>query len=44
MAEIHFARGQREQALEWSRRAVNYAPEDPQLRRQMERFRSETFP
>ena len=44
MAEIYFARGNREKALEWSRIAVRFAPEDTQLRRQMERFRSEPFP
>jgi tetratricopeptide (TPR) repeat protein len=44
MAEIHFARGNREKALEWSRRAVNFSPDDPQLRRQQERFRSDPFP
>jgi tetratricopeptide (TPR) repeat protein len=44
MAEIHFARGNREKALEWSSIAVNLAPEDNQLRRQQERFRSEPFP
>lgn len=44
MAEIHFARGQREQALEWSRRAINFAPDDSQLRRQQERFRSAPLP
>jgi tetratricopeptide (TPR) repeat protein len=44
MAEIHFARGRRDKALEWSRLAVNYTPEDVLLRRQHERFRSEPFP
>jgi tetratricopeptide (TPR) repeat protein len=44
MAEIQFARGQREKALEWSRLAVNFTPEDVLLRRQHERFRSEPFP
>jgi tetratricopeptide (TPR) repeat protein len=44
MAEIQFARGRREKALEWSRLAVNYTPEDVMLRRQHERFRSEPFP
>lgn len=44
MAEIHFARGEREKALEWSRIAVNFTPEDVMLRRQQERFRSEPFP
>lgn len=44
MAEIQFARGRRDKALEWSRLAVNYTPEDVMLRRQHERFRSEPFP
>ena len=44
MAEINFAKGQRQQALEWSRRAVNFLPDDPQLRRQQERFRSAPLP
>jgi tetratricopeptide (TPR) repeat protein len=44
MAEIYFARGQREKALEWSRIAVNFTPKDLMLRRQQERFRSEPFP
>jgi hypothetical protein len=44
MAEIQFARGNRDKALEWSALAVNYSPEDTLLRRQHERFRSEPFP
>jgi len=44
MAEIQFAKGNREKALEWSRAAVNFLPEDSQLRRQQERFRSEPLP
>lgn len=44
MAEIQFAKGNREKALEWSRIAVNFLPDDPQLRRQQERFRSEPLP
>lgn len=44
MAEIHFAKGDRKKALEWSKRAVNYAPDDAQLRRQQERFRSAPLP
>lgn len=43
-AEIEFARGNREGALEWSAKAINYSPEDPQLRKQNARFRSEPFP
>lgn len=44
MAEIQFARGNRKKALEWSKLAVNYLPNDSQLRRQQERFRSEPLP
>ena len=44
MAEIQFARGNRRKALEWSSRAVNFLPRDPQLRRQNGRFRSEPLP
>lgn len=44
MAEIQFARGNREKAMEWSRIAVNSDPEDLQLRRQQERFRTEPLP
>lgn len=44
MAEIEFARGNREKALEWSTRAVMLEPDDTQIRRQHERFRSEPLP
>ncbi len=44
MAEIRFARGDRKGALEWSSKAIHFAPEDPQLRRQHERFRSAPLP
>ena len=44
MAEIEFARGNREKALEWSEKAVNFSPQDPQLRRQQFRFRSGPLP
>ena len=44
MAEIHFARGNRAKALEWSQTAVNHSPEDSLLRRQHERFRSDPLP
>jgi tetratricopeptide (TPR) repeat protein len=44
MAEIQFAKGQREKALEWSNLAINYLPEDIMLRRQHERFRSASLP
>jgi hypothetical protein len=44
MAEIQFAKGQRDKALEWSNLAINYLPEDIMLRRQHERFRSASLP
>lgn len=50
MAEIQFARGNRQKALEWSRKAVICAPVDDAereyllLRRQQERFRSDPLP
>ena len=52
MAEIQFAKGKREKALEWSVRAVNYShlnqnlivDERDQIRQQFERFRSAPLP
>lgn len=44
LAEIEFARGNRQKALEWSGRAVNFMPEDPTIRRQYERFRTSPLP
>jgi hypothetical protein len=44
MAELQFAKGKRDKAIEWSARAINFAPEDMQLRRQQDRFRSEPLP
>ncbi|MEX1048938.1 MAG: hypothetical protein WED15_05390 [Akkermansiaceae bacterium] len=44
MAEIQFAKGKREKALEWSTVAMNYRPGDLMLRRQHERFRSAPIP
>ena len=44
MAEIQFAKGDRDKALEWSRRALNHEPNDSQLRGQHERFRSDPLP
>jgi tetratricopeptide (TPR) repeat protein len=44
MAEIQFAKGDRDKALEWSGIAINFDPEDSQLRRQHERFRTEPLP
>jgi hypothetical protein len=44
MAEIQFAKGNRDKALEWSKLAVNFLPDDSQLRRQQQRFRSAPLP
>ncbi|MGD9418850.1 MAG: hypothetical protein Q7R22_007900 [Verrucomicrobiota bacterium JB025] len=43
-AEIEFSRGNREGALQWSAKAINYSPEDSQLRKQNSRFRLAPFP
>ncbi len=44
MAEIQFAKGNRKKALEWSALAVNFTPDDAQLRRQQHRFRTAPLP
>jgi tetratricopeptide (TPR) repeat protein len=44
MAEIHFVKGNREKALEWSKLAVNFDPTTPPLRRQQDRFRTAPLP
>jgi tetratricopeptide (TPR) repeat protein len=44
MAEIQFAKGDRKKAIEWSKLAVNFTPEDQQLRRQQDRFRNAPLP
>jgi hypothetical protein len=44
MAEVHFARGNRERAVEFSARGLKEEPEDLQLVRQHERFKSGDFP
>ena len=44
MAEIQFAKGNRNKALEWSQLAVNFCPQDSQIRRQHERFRVDPLP
>ncbi len=44
MAEIQFAKGNREKALEWSVRAVNFLPLDIMLRRQQDRYRRGPLP
>lgn len=43
MAEIEFARRNRDGAIKWSEKAVNYAPENPDLKDQNQRFRSDLF-
>jgi len=44
MAEIHFAKGDRSKAIEWSDRAVSRDVYDSQLRQQNRRFRNDPFP
>ncbi|WP_035601846.1 hypothetical protein [Haloferula sp. BvORR071] len=44
MAEIQFARGDREKALEFSGRGLKEEPDDLQLIRQYQRFKSAPFP
>lgn len=44
MAEIQFARGHREQALEWSRKSINAMPTDSAIRRQYHRFLKDPLP
>ena len=44
MAEIYFAKGDREKAVEWSDRAANQDSSDSQLRQQNRRFRNDPFP
>jgi len=43
-AEVWFALGHREKALEWSLRAVKTEPAEVSLRRQLERFRNAPLP
>lgn len=44
MAEIHFAKGNRAKAIEWSVRAVNFEPNEAVLRKQLQRFRNAPLP
>ncbi|MBC7981236.1 MAG: hypothetical protein H7Y36_11800, partial [Armatimonadetes bacterium] len=44
MAEIQFAKGNREKATEWSAKAINFMPADSMLRRQNARFRTAPLP
>ena len=44
MAEIQFAKGNREKAVEWSTLAINFLPGDSMLRRQHERFLTSPLP
>ncbi|MGL5017732.1 MAG: hypothetical protein ACRDBP_06345, partial [Luteolibacter sp.] len=44
MAEIQFAKGDRDQAVEWSSTAINFMPLDTMLRRQHVRFLTAPLP
>jgi hypothetical protein len=44
MAEIHFAKGNRSEALKWSKRAVLNNPVDTELRRQRLHFENDPLP
>jgi tetratricopeptide (TPR) repeat protein len=44
LAEIHFAKGDRKQALSESKRAINFEPDDEILREQYFRFLDGPFP
>ena len=44
MAEIWFARGNREKALEWSEKSIRSEPGATALREQYYRFKEEDFP
>jgi hypothetical protein len=44
MAELQFARGKREQAIEWSDQSVNFMPTDDDVRRQNHRFSNDPLP
>jgi len=44
MAELQFARGNRQQAIEWSDKSVNFMPSDDDVRRQNERFIHDPLP
>jgi tetratricopeptide (TPR) repeat protein len=44
MAELQFARGNRQQAIEWSDKAINFMPGDDDIRRQHHRFVNDPFP
>lgn len=44
MAEIQFARGDRDKALEWSTRALNFTPGSDAMNQQYEHFRNDPLP
>lgn len=44
MAEIHFAKGQRKEAMKWSRKAIMINPTDAELRRQFHHFSHDPLP
>lgn len=44
MAELQFARGRRQEALEWSAKSLNATPAEPAIRRQSDRFAHDPLP
>ncbi len=44
MAEIQFAKGDRKSALTWSKRSINYEPDQAELRRQHYHFLADPMP
>ncbi len=44
MAELQFARGRRNEALEWSAKSLNATPAESAIRRQHERFTNDPLP
>jgi hypothetical protein len=44
LAEVHFQRGDRPQAVEWARQAAELAPRHAEIQRRLKRFRSDPLP
>ncbi|MBC7981144.1 MAG: hypothetical protein H7Y36_11330 [Armatimonadetes bacterium] len=44
MAEVHFAKGDREAALKWSSRSLQFAPHEDMIRKQHDRFQEAPLP
>jgi len=44
MAELQFAKGNRKEAMKWSRKAILLAPSDTELRRQFHHFENDPLP